>query len=163
MKKEAKALVKELERLGYAYTGRNSKSLHVYEHGNGDRIAVSPSAGDHAARSLLRLAQERCGVAAEPTNKRNTAAIKERQATDRERQKAEVAAHRALIDDLLAQRNQMLAGYAAGLSGRDIRAIEDAIERADRELAELVRLMSGTPAPSANRGTGQPRHQAGAA
>lgn len=163
MKKEAKLLVKALEGLGYEYTGRNSKSCDIYEHPNGDRVAIGSSVNDHTARGLLKQAQERCGVTAPPSNKRNTSAIKERQAEERARQKAEIDAHRALIDDLLAQRDGMLAGHAAGLSNRDIRAIEAAIERADREMAAMVRLMTGTPASAEHSGTGRPRHRSGAA
>lgn len=163
MKKAAKLLVKNLEGLGYYYAGRNTKSCDIYEHDNGDRIAIGSSANDQTCRSLLKQAQERCGVAAAPTNKRNTVAIKDRQAVERDRQKAEIASHRALIDSLIAERSRMLAGHAAGLSDRDVLAIEDAIERADRELAALVRLMTGVPAAADHRGTGRARHRAGAA
>lgn len=162
MKRHAKALSKQLEGLGYVWASTNSKSQMLFEHPNGHHLLVSAAVDEHAARQVLRRAQDACGVQC-PVNKRNVEAVKQRQCADRERQRAEVEAHRARIDKLLEQRDRMLCGHAAGMTDRDLRAIEQTIEQADRDLQAMVRLMTAVPAGADHAGTARPaRHRAGA-
>jgi hypothetical protein len=164
MKKAAKALTKDLERLGYVWTGSNSKGLMAYTHPGGHQILISGGIHETAARDLLRTAREACGVAEVPTSKRHSDAIKERRARERDVHQRELKQHEDLLDQLLAERDRMLAGHAADLTSRQIRDIEACIERTEREVAKYARLMTEVPSSASHSGTARTaRHRAGAA
>lgn len=158
-KKDFKALEKRLVRLGFTYDHQNASSQFVYVHERHPDLAVSPGVNDAAAKHLLRKVEKALNCLG-PAAKRNAQAIKDRRATDRERQQEELAR----LDDeraaILRRRDGLLDGAGAHLSNAEIRALELRVEEIDRERREVQRLMN---APTSNRELGRQRarHEGG--
>ena len=157
--KHFKVVQKQLEKFGYELDHRNAKELWIYVHPDRDDVAVSTGISDNMARVLLRQLQKLHGTF-KATPKRNPAAVKERQAQEREVLKARstsLTAERALI---LAERDLSMSGLGAILSPLALRALIHRLEQIDRERHEIEKLMAA-PVGNSHLGTGRVQHQAG--
>jgi hypothetical protein len=130
MSKRDKDLVKDIERLGYAFDRTNSKGFHFYIHEDtGCEIKIMPGRDENAARGVLRQAQQQLGIST-TSNKRNPAQIRERNAAE----------HARALITLENARKQRESARAAG-SDQDLRAAEEAVQNADRKFRYWDKLM----------------------
>jgi len=157
--KHFKVIQKELTKFGYVFDRQNSKGLWIYSHSDLEDIAVMPGASEHTARHLLQRLQTLCGTY-EAKPKRNPAAIKERQAQEREVLKARSATLAAERDAILAERDLSMSGLGAILSPLALRALIHRLEQINRERHEIERLMAA-PVGGSHLGNGRVTHQAG--
>jgi len=153
MNRHARDVVAVLERLGYTYDRTNTKQTDYWIR-DGHEVALNPTVSEHHARQLIRRLERDNGCAA-PTNKRHPDAIRARQDKQRQALREQLARDRAERDAALAARDRQLAGAAASMTNREIRAIEARIEEREQQLRDLERLMA---APSLNN---EARHRAG--
>lgn len=154
-KRTYKEAVAYLEDLGYELDRVNSKGFHIFSHCQHGEISVSPSVDEKSKRNLIRRVDKLCGVERE-INKRNPAAVRERQAAEREAMKANLSRLDAERERLIAQREQQLDGLGAMLTPVEVRAISEHIEALDRQRREIERLMRGEPGRDRTA-----RHEAG--
>ena len=157
--KHFKAVQKQLAKFGYEFDHRNSASLWVYTHPEHDDIAVNSSIGDNAASQLLHRLQKLHGTF-KAEHKRNPAAVKERQAHEREALRAKDAQLAAERAEILAQRDKHLSGLGGKLSPADLSELIRRLEEIDRERHAIEKLMAA-PVGGSHLGTGRVRHQAG--
>ena len=157
--KHFKVVQKQLEKFGYELDHCNAKSSWIYTHPERDDVAVNTSISDHAARVFLRQLQKLHGTF-KATPKHNPAAIKERQAKEREVLKARSAALAAERATILAERDLSMSGLGAILSPLALRALIHRLEQIDREHHEIEKLMAA-PVGNSHLGTGRVQHQAG--
>ena len=157
--KHFKAVEKQLTKFGYVFDHQNSKALWVYVHPERDDVVVNPSISDGLARVLLRRLQKLHGTF-KATPKHNPAAIKERQAKEREVLKARSASLTAERAQILAERDLSMSGLGAVLSPLALRALIHRLEQIDRERHEIEKLMNA-PVGGSHLGTGRVTHQAG--
>jgi hypothetical protein len=158
--KHFKAVQKQLAKFGYEFNRCNASSHWIYSQNGREDIPVNPSISDHAARVLLRQVQKLHGTF-KATPKHNPAAIKERQAKEREALKARSAALAAERAQILAERDLSMSGLGAILSPLALRALIHRLEQIDRERHAIEKLMR---APVGNSHLGTDRrvqHQAG--
>jgi transcription elongation GreA/GreB family factor len=66
---------------------------------------------------------------------------------------------RAEIEAHIAERNRELGGLREHLTAQEARAIQQVIERHERELREIRRLMTEIPTPSVHAGRVPARHR----
>ena len=126
--KRMKDLVREVESLGYAYDRTNAKGSDFFIHEDtGVELRLPQAPTETAARKCLTWARHAIGL---PTrdNKRNPAQIRERNAAEHAKAKAE-------LERLAAQREL----YAT--SEDRLRQIEDEYLRAERKFRYWDRLM----------------------
>jgi len=129
MTKRLRDLIKEVERIGYAYDRTNANGLDFYVHEDtGYELKVPQGVDEAKARSVMVTAQRQIGL---PTkdNKRNPAAIRERNFQERERAAIELAY-------ILAQRGTFT-------DAAKTREVEEAYLRAERKFRYWDRLMRG--------------------
>lgn len=159
MKKDAKRLVKDAEAVGFVYESTNSKGADRYVHPDGRSFLLTQGAGEHAVRQI-RVA---IGLDARAP-KRNSAAVHERQARERDRQRQEREQHAAQLERLRVEKDQLLAGQGAHLTPEQVLLVERRMEQTEREIRRFQRLMTETPEAGSHCGTARSaRHQAGAA
>ena len=123
----------ELERLGYEYVSTNTRGGQTWEHPS-HSLVIYPSMKEDAHRSVLRSCKKAVGVK-EETNKRNTEAIKDRQAKAREVNRAENEARMAWLAARI--RDLETAASMRALTHKQQQLLNERL----RELAELDRLM----------------------
>lgn len=156
MSKHDRPLEKFLTGYGYEageYDAHKKQTVWV-KHGKPD-VVVKPNVKEHAFRAIAREVDKLHGKkSVKAVRKRNVSAIKERQQSEREKlaaqvekRKAELAEYERAIDDRLG----VLTTSEWDLVCREI-------ERREREIREIEKLMTEIPSSSANRGSGQPRH-----
>ena len=158
--KHFKTVQKQLEKFGYVFSHRNSKEVLIYTCDGRDDVAVSATIAEHVARHLLQRLQKTHGTF-KATPKRNPAAVKERQAQEREVLKARSATLVAERAQILAERDLSMSGLGAVLSPLALRALIHRLEQIDRERRAIEKLMA---APVGNSHLGTDRrvqHQAG--
>lgn len=155
--------MKLAEQLGYEFVDINSKGARRYTHTGAPDALILPAMCEHAARTLERRMLAATGNLVQKP-KRDPKAVRDRQSRDRELQRLEKARHQAALADLIAERNRMLSGYAADLTRGQVVAIEQSIERAERQVAYYERLMTESPSSADHSGKSRSaRHRAGAA
>lgn len=140
MKRHQKDLIAVLEAHGYAYASTNTKGFLTYTNGQ-DEVRISPSISESAARQEATRVRRLHGTDSKP-NKRNPAAIRERQERRRRELVADLERSRARLAELMAARDRRLDGVAAVATEEEIRQIARHIERQEAERRELERLMS---------------------
>jgi len=132
MNKRMRDLIKEVERIGYAYDRTNANGLDFYVHEDtGYDLKVPTGVDESRARSVMVTAQRQIGLATKD-NKRNPAAIRERNACEHERAATELAR-------IQAQRGTFT-------DAAKTREIEEAYLRAERKFRYWDRLMRGVRA-----------------
>ncbi len=132
MNKRLRDLIKDVEHIGYAYDRTNASGTDFYMHEDtGCELRVSSTVDERIARNVMRLARQQVGL---PTkdNKRNPAAIRERNACEHERAATELAR-------IQAQRGTFT-------DAAKTREIEEAYLRAERKFRYWDRLMRGVRA-----------------
>jgi hypothetical protein len=133
MSKRARDLDKDLERIGYAYDRTNTKGIEFFIHeGTGCEIKVPSGVNESTCRSILVVAQRQIGMSTKD-NKRNSGAIRERNAREH-------ALAAAALARVRAQRNE------PNVSETRMRELEEAYRRADRKFKYWDRLMRGVSA-----------------
>lgn len=155
MKRYAKQLIAELQRLGFDEIWTNSSGFPCYAHPNDpaqQELSINPSATEQAARSVLRRAQRIAGTT--PTvDKRRASQVKARAEADRERARTRLAW-------IQAKQQRLINEHAAPDRIAQANAL---IAQREDELAAIEGLMVQPPAGgSSHRGTAQPRHRTGA-
>lgn len=136
MKPYAKKAIAYAEKHGYAYESTSSKGYLAYANGAGHRLTISPWMPEYAYRSVVKQIDEFRGVGPDPSKKRNTQRIKER---DRKR-------HELAVDERARHQRRLDALLNAKADESLIREAEEAFRTADREVRELERLMQEAPA-----------------
>lgn len=140
MKAPAKRLIADLEALGYEYDRTNAKNFQVFACGGQPDILVNPSLNEHAARAILRKAQQRLGCVPE-TNKRKPEQIRVRQEAQRTALREEIERHNVRLDVLRRQSY----GFPDSVTSTEIRQIEALVRKREQELHEIERLMTSGP------------------
>lgn len=128
MNKRHHDMLNELHGLGYAYDRTNSKGLDFYIHEDtGCELKVPGGTTEGIVRTVLRVARQQIGL---PTkgNKRNPQQIRERNAVEHARAKAE-------LDRIRAERDIYATDEAR------LRQLEDQYLRAERKFRYWDRLM----------------------
>jgi hypothetical protein len=159
MTKFSKKAAKEAERLGYVYSHANSSNFDVYVHPTAGEVSISVSLNDeNLCLSIIRQMQKSVRML-DRAKGRSTAAIKDRNARQAELDAKRLAAERR---DIEMQHTAFLARIGGAVLTQVDRADLALIESRIAEIRRLELLMTAVPASAAHRGTGQPRHQAGA-
>lgn len=130
MNKRTRDLVKDIEKLGYAYDRTNSKNTDYYIHEDtGCEVRLPQSVNESSARITIRVARSQVGL---PTkdNKRNPQAIRERNAAEHAKASAELARIKAQRDTITDETK--------------LRAVEEAYLRAERKFRYWDRMMRQT-------------------
>lgn len=152
MKRQQKELIAVLEAHGYAYVSTNSKGFLTYANGAAE-VRISPAITEAVARREAEKVRRAHGTAPKP-NKRNPAAIRERQERMRRELAADIERSRGRLAELLAAREGRLDGMAAVATEEEIRRISRHIEQRDAEMRELSRLMAAPRLENKARHTG---------
>lgn len=155
MKRYAKQLIADLQRLGFDEIWTNSSGHPCFAHPSDPQqqeLSINPSSSEQAAKAVLRRAQRIAG--ATPTvDKRRPGQIKARAEAQRERA-------RNRLTWITRKRDQLLTEHA---DPRMVAKAEALLAVRERELAAIERLMVQPPAGgNTHRGTQHARHHTGA-
>lgn len=158
MKRWVKALVAEVEQLGYEQTGVNAKGHLVYAAPGGREVRISPDASEDQVRDLTRAVRKASGTFAPPP-RRKAAACKDRAGRRRQLDRVRLAAERRQVQ---AEHDAYLARIAGAPHLRDDPAALRRVEQYLTELDRLDALMRSIPAAGDHQGRRGARHTAGA-
>ena len=126
--KRARDLIAEVESLGYAYDRTNAKGCMFYIHEDtGIELKVPQGPDERQSRKCIEVARHMIGLATRG-NKRNPAQIRERNAAEHARAKAE-------LDRIAAQRERYSTDETR------LRQLEEEYLRAERKFRYWDRLM----------------------
>lgn len=160
MKKGYKQLAAFFEENRIEYVRTNAKGREFYSHPACGEIGVNPGVDERAVKQIIQSVQKSLGLqTVKDQAKRNAAHIKDRQAAERARLAAEIGKHRGEIADLLSQRERQLGGLGATLTPGQITAISRLIEKHEREIREMQKLMQELPENNAHAGNGRAQHR----
>ncbi|WP_377324685.1 hypothetical protein ACFJIY_07480 [Pimelobacter simplex] len=155
-KKAFRVLEKRLEQLGFEYDRTNSSSQFVYVHDSHADLAINPGLDDNSARHLLRKVERALGCAQQQP-KRNAAAVKERQAAEREQLRQEAERLERARLQIIAERDLLLDGAGSHLTNAEIRDLERRVREIEKQQREIHALMTERP----NAGRERAKHRSG--
>jgi hypothetical protein len=143
-----KATEKRLAQLGYAFERINSKQWHVFSRKGSPDVALNPSVSERDARHLVTKLERQHGIQ-QQVNKRNSAAIKDRQRAERERIRHEMDRLDAERTALIRRKELLPTGQFDLMARNERLALERELQRIDRERREFVQMMTKLEAASA--------------
>lgn len=152
-----KPAVQLLERHGYTAGDYNARrDSTCWQREGAPDVMVYGAITEVQFRSIRRAVEKRDGVASvAAVRKRDTAAIKQRRTTQRERAAAERDRRVRELDEY----RQSADARMGSLTTREWRAICAEVERRQREIRRLERIMSQAPDTS-HRGVEHAKHRA---
>lgn len=153
--KFGKTLARFLESRGYV-EAEATRTGSRWEREGSPTIKVPGGITESRVRAIMRDVDKLDGVASiSAIRKRNTSAIRERQQTERER----LAEERRRRSAELAEYEAAMDARLGSLTTAEWNAVCAEIERREREIRELDRLMRSTP-DQGHRGVERAKHRA---
>lgn len=157
MQRNAKKLTKFLDDNGFQLhrVNKNRGGILRYVHPSlSHSVSVTPSISDAEVTHIIHNLQRELGVeTVKDGRKRNSAQVRDRHAAERERVAEQVTRSKTELAELNARQARQLNGYGAVLTRSQIREIALEVERREREIRRLERLMTEIPSNNEHAGT----------